>query len=728
MKLIVLTLLAFYQALAFIPHSFAQCPERWERLGPVTFTSIVEQSPSVLSMTTADGWLYVSSDYGVTWNHRYIDDTLSLVDAKYADSLHGVLISSDGTVLFTSDGGAAWTRSHVPGGALVHVAYPSANIAYVCSHGGIWETRDRGASWTLHLVSPTKTINALYFFDDNNGTVIGTSGLYARTTDGGQQWSMKDIGAGDSLELTCMDFFRSDTGIVASAGYTFATTNQGDTWHRSPLLPTFYNRPTAIKLTSGHQFFGFIDGIDEFSSADLGSSFSPLQQIFGSGEVAINGACAVPGHGVIIAGGDGEIEQSIDAGRSWSTLNLCVSKENLISVGDSMLCGIGGYGGNTFYSSTDRGASWSTYAFYHEFWRTVWFKTPQAGIAVNQSGNLSASTTDGGRSWFNDVEWSDKGIPEIPHVGLGEFVGHGDTAYFLANDSIYATTDFGETWAVTKIAEPDTSSPYPGIPASTIYKPGASYIDFLDRTHWYIEFTCTDGPGSWDLHYHQRYYETSDAGESWQMIKSAPFEGMGMIYFRTPSVGFICGIHGNIFRTSNGGVTWQSQVLTGDHGISAISFLNDSVGFCAANDASPGQGQIFETTNGGLTWQDDSLRIPKDVKRPWITGIIFPDSNTILVLSHEGFFRRTLGFSSFSSVVEADGFKAAKGLLAYPNPATKWLHLVHVTGDPRVFDVLGRSVNCRWIASEGLLYVGDLEPGLYYAIDVAGRRIKFERR
>jgi photosystem II stability/assembly factor-like uncharacterized protein len=620
-------------------------------------------------MTTTDGWLYVSSDYGATWKHRYIDDTLSLVDEKFVDSLHGVLAAADGTVLFTSDGGATWSRSHVPGGGLIHVAYPSRDTAYVCAFGGVCQTTDRGGSWTLHMVSGTQTLSAIYFVDDKTGFAVGNAGLFAKTTDAGLHWATQEIGAGDTVDLECMDFYGRDTGIVAGAGYTFSTTDGGATWRRSGLLPTGYNKPTAIKLTSVHQFFGFIDGIDEFSSTDLGASFGPLQQTFGSGESTINGVCSVPGHGVIIVGGDGEIEQSMDAGMNWVQLNLCLSKENLISVGDSTLCGVGGYWGGAFYSSTDGGQSWFTYAFYNQGWRGLWFDSPKDGVAVNQSGNLSASTTDGGHTWSNDLAWSDTGVSEIPILGIGEFEGHGDTAYFAANDSIYATTDYGKTWKTSHIAVPDTTSPYPGIPASTIYPPGLVQFYFLDREHGYLMFKCYDGPGTWDLKYHERYYQTQDAGQTWQEIKSAPFVDMGAIYFRNPNVGFICEEHGKIYRTSDGGASWRYQVLTGDHGISAVNFLNDTLGFCAANDASAGEGQIFMTTDDGLTWRDDSLRIPGN-GGVGINGIIFPDSNTVLVLAREGFFRRHLNANSVAHVA-AISTQSTTPLSNWPNPFTQ---------------------------------------------------------
>ncbi len=151
-------------------------------------------------------------------------------------------------------------------------------------------------------------------------------------------------------------------------------------------------------------------------------------------------------------------------------------------------------------------------------------------------------------------------------------------------------------------------------------------------------------------------------------MKNAPFGEFGRIYFRTPTVGFVMGDHGNIYRTSDDGATWQSQVLTGDHGISAVNFLNDTLGFCVANDASPGEGQVFMTKDGGLTWRDDSLRS----RITGLSGIIFPDSNNVLVLSQQGFFRRHLNMQILMNVVDYKGSNIIQSLSlsTFPNPAT----------------------------------------------------------
>ncbi len=701
----------FALSIFVVPCIHAQFSERWEHLGPVTFSSIAAQSSTVLIMTTTDGWLYKSSDYGSTWKHIYIDDTLSLVDAKFADSLHGTLAAVNGTILFTSDGGATWSRSQVPGGTLIHIAYPAPDTAYVCSGGEVWQTTDRGSSWSQYTVSGNRKISAFYFFDNAIGFAVGNAGLFAMTTDAGQHWATQDIGAGDSIDLECMDFYGRDTGVVAGAGYSFATTDGGTTWRRSSLLPTGYGKPTVIKLTSGHQFFGFIDGIDEFSSTDLGASFRPLQQIFGSGEIAVSGVCSVSGHRVIIVGGDGEVEQSLNSGLNWDPLNLCLWSPNLINFGDSIFYGIGGYSGTAFYSSANGGDSWGTYDLYRpelssENWRGLWFDSPNHGVAVNQSSNNSLSTTDGG------LTWSNTGIAEIPYGNIGVFQTQGNAAIFPANDSIFITKDHGNTW-VKFFVVPDTASPYPGIPASTIHPPLLIQVSILDSNHAYLAYQCTDGPGSWDLHYHERFYQTADAGQTWQEMNNAPFDDVGSIYFRNPSFGFLCQGHGLIYRTSDGGASWQSQSLTGDHGITAVNFLNDTLGFCVANDASIGEGQVFITTNGGLTWRDDSLRSQINGKRPWITGIMFPDSNTVILLAHEGFFRRHLNFTPLASVVHTPS--RTTNLDVYPNPTTSLLDVEGLHGKLIILDALGRTYSVP--RNVNMLDVSLLPAGLYFLSD-----------
>jgi photosystem II stability/assembly factor-like uncharacterized protein len=72
-----------------------------------------------------------------------------------------------------------------PSVVLRDIATPSALVGYVCGSGGtILRTLDGGATWSTEHTGTTRRLNAVAFFNDRYGVVVGDSGFILTTVNG----------------------------------------------------------------------------------------------------------------------------------------------------------------------------------------------------------------------------------------------------------------------------------------------------------------------------------------------------------------------------------------------------------------------------------------------------------------------------------------------------------------------------------------------------------------
>ena len=285
----------------------------------------------------------------------------ALIDIKFQDANNGWGLASNnsGYLLRTVDGGVTWMNATPPGITVIgssssffvlddnHVwlQAPSTTDFY---NGTLYYTSDGGATWTSSSVPFGGA--TLQFLDANTGRALADRGAGAgsnavemfQTSDGGATWTSvfhndpSQAGSSDSLPLggikSGVTFLDANTGWVTGSRpmdgdvYLFVTHDGGISWAQQSIpLPAGYE--TYQYMTQAPVFFG-MDG------------FLPLV-IYLPGSVNFT------------------LYISHDGGASWNgnpeDANQVISSSGLYSIADAMHTWVWD-GGNALYRTYDGGS------------------------------------------------------------------------------------------------------------------------------------------------------------------------------------------------------------------------------------------------------------------------------------------------------------------------------------------------------------------------------------
>lgn len=161
-------------------------------------------------LVTRNGQIYNTSDGGESWGLQFEDDIYWRC-VGFADELHGWAgnkLGDDGKLLYqTNDGGENWSLvdnipEPVPPGLCGIFVYNS-NIINACGRiygpGVFIRSEDGGSNWnSVDLNDVAEMLIDLYFWDELNGIIVGgTSGgfddshaIILGTNDGGVNWEV----------------------------------------------------------------------------------------------------------------------------------------------------------------------------------------------------------------------------------------------------------------------------------------------------------------------------------------------------------------------------------------------------------------------------------------------------------------------------------------------------------------------------------------------------------
>src|SRR5438876_3589044 len=219
------------------------------------------------------------------------------------------------------------------------VVESNPNIVYVgTASGGVWKTTNNGTTWEpIFDKEGVSTIGDIAIAPSDPSIVwVGTGepnnrqssswgdGAY-KSLDGGKTWKKMGLEATRHIERIGLDIYRKDPNIVYAIvqhekGGTYRSEDKGETWKKmgdTNPRPSYYSQ---IRIDPNNDLRIWELGAPMFFSEDGGKTFS-TQRIHG-----IHGDYhamwidpADSNH--ILAGSDGGIHWSYDAGKTWDFVN-----------------------------------------------------------------------------------------------------------------------------------------------------------------------------------------------------------------------------------------------------------------------------------------------------------------------------------------------------------------------------------------------------------------------
>jgi photosystem II stability/assembly factor-like uncharacterized protein len=393
-------------------------------------------------LTISGGYVYISSDGGITWegtfgiDYPYITGLASNGSRLFAEvnSNYYYPVQAYG-YYYSDDGGVHWTY----GGLRIYQITGFGVIGsrlITCTNAGIFLSDDAGNSWN----EPSTGLVRLLM----NSFAISGSSIYAASANEGMLKS-KDNGntwthINNSLPLViCNAVAVNSSRIFAGGYYIYSSLDDGVTWQvkygPGNLISCFAVMGNRIFAGTGVAN-GYGDGI--LLSEDHGETWHFVNNGLGS---SIIYSLTVDGNN-LYAGTDAGVYVTNNYGTSWTALNnglvnphitaLCKSQDHLFAAAyypDLWL-----EHQSVIYSSVDNGQSWSNTGFeYQDYSGSSSLVTGGNKVVTGLMHSLyPVSMTDD-----NGVTWSDvsSGLPYESNV---QFMAiHDSTVYAAINLSTY---------------------------------------------------------------------------------------------------------------------------------------------------------------------------------------------------------------------------------------------------------------------------------------------------
>ena len=496
-----------------------------------------------------------------------------LQDVTYISPDEVVAIGSEGVILKSYDGGQSWVKKYTrPDVRLSDLEFIDANTGYALGSNILLKTEDGGENW-YQLEMPDKSYpyaTNLVFINAEVGFIIGYESDLYKTTDGGKNWrTIKNV----SNYSTAGYFINESTGFMCgkSANTIVKTTNAGETWETIQLnLTDSYNRRFVdLHFTDEQTGYLLSSEGDIAKTTDGGATWILLQNdLYGTTSISFTSGSI----GYITSASG--LYKSEDAGETWTNIYndyrlgpgaIAFSSDDRQAV----MVGPGVYGESNGIAYKANAEDWEIISHFPTEDRSITGFFEEAGFYFSE--REARRTLDGGITWKMITKPDDYSFSQLELVG--------GNLYLLGNESLYKSTDLGETW--TTLGNLQSNSILHFINSEVIIAAGNT----ISRS--------VNGGVSWEPVSNDDYFHATD------------------VSFIDNLKGAVAGL-GGISLTQDGGKSWENISIPQEEGYSfmySVHFFDSSIGLAGSNN-----GLIYKSTDEGKTWSKTYTTIVGEIR------------------------------------------------------------------------------------------------------------------
>ncbi len=407
-----------------------------------------------------DGYIYTSSDGGVTWVKR--EGAGSAKWNSLAVSANGnkiVALSGDFDYLaYSEDGGETWGSYANISGYFNFVSMSDDGQKIIVAHeyGEIQVSIDGGLSWSSAYPAGSRMWSSVKYSGDGSKIIAAARSDYVYTSsDDGQSWATYQ----NYREWTKVDVSNDGNNMIASCnydGYIYISNNGGQSW--TEITAAGPGAWTTVSVSGdGTKYLAAGDYDYVLVSDDAFSSWTQIDEL--SAQTWIGSDINYDGSNMLVfESSSGKIYTSLDSGVNWTRKGV-VSEyfdyaswvqrpsagarawRDLSSSADGSKL-VAAVSNGYIYISSDKGNTWATSTSAGlRSWQSVSVSADGMKIYATNYGGYIYSSVDGGTTWVENANAGIRNWSSISVTSDGMKI-----AAVVSNGYIYTSADGGITW------------------------------------------------------------------------------------------------------------------------------------------------------------------------------------------------------------------------------------------------------------------------------------------
>ena len=400
--------------------------------------------------------MFRTKNGGATWeaiNLGFLGFNRELKKVRFLDHLNGYVVGNNGIFIKTTDGGNTWTQTATGTGAIFFdVLFFNTQTGFIAGDGIVLKTTDGGNTWNIPsgftvsscytiATDPAKTKIAIAG-GGSSADPLGYNGRNIITTiDAGITFQKHS--ANIKIDYHDVFFINDSTGYITGiSGFTFKTTDYGETWEPLQKIPAFSGANPAKNIFFINEQVGYGATDRIYKTNNGGNSWDLVNTP--DGQLQFNTRrMYFFDQATGVAMENYSMYKTVNSGNTWTPVLISPS-----SFGDLCFTPNGkgyavGFNG-TMYVSQNQGDTWNPFNLNTSSYLTsVYFFNNDLGF-IGTADSTLYKTVDGGNNWASINVKSNAMIRSL--FFLNDTMG-----YMLRNNiggigAIYKTKNGGATW------------------------------------------------------------------------------------------------------------------------------------------------------------------------------------------------------------------------------------------------------------------------------------------